>query len=89
MPPNGGKLIDERLGDRAVLVDSVTESAEQKLAEAKDAEETEEQRRAREENEALKARIAALEAKVAAKAEVKPAETKFAAGSTEGTPGQA
>ena len=46
-------------------------------------------RLAREENEALKARIAALEAKVEAKAEVKPAETKFAAGSTEGTPGQA
>jgi len=42
-------------------------------------------RLAREENEGLKARIAALEAK----AEVKPAETKFAAGSGEGTPGQA
>src|SRR5213592_5101777 len=45
-------------------------------------------RLAREENEALKSRIAALEAKVAAKAEVKPAETKFAAGSGEGTSGQ-
>ena len=42
-------------------------------------------RLAREENEGLKARIAALEAK----AEVKPAETKFAAGSGEGTSGQA
>jgi len=42
-------------------------------------------RLAREENEALKARIAALEAKV----EAKPAETKFAAGSAEGTSGQA
>jgi BMFP domain-containing protein YqiC len=46
-------------------------------------------RLAREENEALKARIAALEAKVEAKAEVKPTETKFAAGSGEGTSGQA
>jgi BMFP domain-containing protein YqiC len=46
-------------------------------------------RLAREENEALKARIAALEAKVEAKAEVKPAETKFAAGSGDGTSGQA
>ncbi len=47
-------------------------------------------RLAREENEALKARIAALEAKVEAKAkaEVKPAETKFAAGSGAGTSGQ-
>jgi len=42
-------------------------------------------RLAREENEALKARIAALEAKV----EAKPAETKFAAGSAGGTSGQA
>src|ERR1700719_5141977 len=39
-------------------------------------------RLAREENEALKARIAGLEAKV----EAKPAETKFAAGSGDGTP---
>jgi BMFP domain-containing protein YqiC len=39
---------------------------------------------AREENEALKARIAALEARL----EAKPAETKFAAGSGEGAPGQ-
>jgi BMFP domain-containing protein YqiC len=46
-------------------------------------------RLAREENEALKARIAALEAKVAAKFEAPPAETKFAGGSGEGTPGQA
>jgi hypothetical protein len=46
-------------------------------------------RLAREENEALKARIAALEAKVEAKVEVKPAETKFAAGSGDGTSGQA
>src|SRR6266550_4756692 len=46
-------------------------------------------RLAREENEALKARVAALEAKVGAKAEVKPAETKFAAGSGDGTSGQA
>jgi BMFP domain-containing protein YqiC len=48
-------------------------------------------RLAREENEALKARISALEAKVEAeaKAEVKPAETKFAASSGEGTSGQA
>jgi len=50
-------------------------------------------RLAREENEVLKARIAALEAKVGAKfeakSETKPAETKFAAGSGEGTPGQA
>ena len=46
-------------------------------------------RLAREENEALKSRIAALEAKVEAKAEVKPAETKFVAGSAEGTSGQA
>jgi len=45
-------------------------------------------RLAREENEALKARIAALEAKVEAKAEAKPAETKFA-GSAEGASGQA
>jgi BMFP domain-containing protein YqiC len=42
-------------------------------------------RLAREENEALKARIAALEAKV----EPKPAETKLAAGSGDGAPGQA
>jgi BMFP domain-containing protein YqiC len=42
-------------------------------------------RLAREENEVLKARIAALEAK----SEPKPAETKFAAGSGEGTSGQA
>ena len=46
-------------------------------------------RLAREENETLKARIAALEAKVEAKAEAPPAETKFAAGPGEGTPGQA
>jgi len=49
-------------------------------------------RLAREENEALKARIAALEAKVEAKfeakSETKPSETKFAAGSGEGTSGQ-
>ena len=42
-------------------------------------------RLAREENETLKARIAALEAKV----ETKPAVTKFAAGSGEGVSGQA
>jgi len=42
-------------------------------------------RLAREENEALKARIAALESRL----EPKPAETKFAAGPGEGTPGQA
>src|SRR3954466_6819849 len=42
-------------------------------------------RLAREENEALKARISLLEAKV----EAKPAETKFAAGSAGGTSGQA
>src|SRR3954447_5131947 len=42
-------------------------------------------RLAREENEALKARIAMLEAKV----EAKPAETKFAAGSGAGASGQA
>ena len=42
-------------------------------------------RLAREENETLKARIAALEAKV----EAKPAETKFASGPSEGAPGQA
>ena len=42
-------------------------------------------RLAREENEALKARIAMLEAKV----EAKPAETKFAASSGDGAPGQA
>jgi BMFP domain-containing protein YqiC len=41
-------------------------------------------RLAREENEALKARIAALEAKV----ETRPAETKFAAGSGDGASGQ-
>jgi BMFP domain-containing protein YqiC len=41
-------------------------------------------RLAREENEALKARIAALEAK----SEPRPVETKFAAGSGEGTSGQ-
>ena len=46
-------------------------------------------RLAREENEVLQARIAALEAKVEAKAGVKPAETKFAAGSGEGASGQA
>jgi len=46
-------------------------------------------RLAREENEVLKARIAALEAKVEAKAGVKPAETKFAAGSGESASGQA
>src|SRR5438309_9597460 len=46
-------------------------------------------RLAREENEALKARVAALEAKVEAKAQAKPAETKFAVGSGEGTSGQA
>ena len=45
-------------------------------------------RLAREENEALKARIAALEAKVEAKFETKPAEPKFAGGSAEGPPGQ-
>ena len=44
-------------------------------------------RLAREENEVLKARIAALEAKI--EAGVKPAETKFAAGSGEGASGQA
>jgi BMFP domain-containing protein YqiC len=43
---------------------------------------------AREENEALKARIAALEAKLDAKFDAKPADTKFAAGSGEGAPGQ-
>jgi len=42
-------------------------------------------RLAREENEALKARISALEAKAAPR----PAETKFAAGAGEGTSGQA
>ena len=41
-------------------------------------------RLAREENEALKARIAALEARL----EGKPAETKYAAASGEGTTGQ-
>ena len=46
-------------------------------------------RLAREENEALKARIAALEAKVDAKFEAKLAETKFAGGSAEGTSGPA
>jgi BMFP domain-containing protein YqiC len=46
-------------------------------------------RLAREENEALKARIAALEAKVEVKSEPRPAETKFAAGSRDGTSGQA
>ena len=50
-------------------------------------------RLAREENGALKARIAALEAKVEAKSEAKseakPAETKFAGGSAEGPLGQA
>ncbi len=46
-------------------------------------------RLAREENEALKARIAALEAKVAAKFEAPPAETKFAGGSGEGASGTA
>ena len=46
-------------------------------------------RLAREENEALKVRIAALEAKLEAKFETKPAETKFAGGSPEATPGQA
>ena len=39
---------------------------------------------AREENEALKARIAALEARF----DAKPADSKFAAGSGEGAPGQ-
>src|SRR5437764_15399148 len=43
-------------------------------------------RLAREENEALKARIAALEAKVETK-QAQPAETKFAAGSGEGSSG--
>lgn len=42
-------------------------------------------RLAREENEALKARIAALEAKIQARFETSPAETKFAGGSGEGT----
>ena len=46
-------------------------------------------RLAREENEALKARIAALEAKVEAKFAAPPAETKFAAGPGEGTSGPA
>ena len=46
-------------------------------------------RLAREENEALKVRIAALEAKVEANLETKPAETKFAGGSGDGAPGQA
>jgi BMFP domain-containing protein YqiC len=41
-------------------------------------------RLAREENEALKTRIAALEAKL----DAKPADTKFAAGPGEGAPGQ-
>ena len=41
-------------------------------------------RLAREENEALKARIAALEARL----DAKPANTQFAAGSGEGAPGQ-
>ena len=41
-------------------------------------------RLAREENEALKARIVALEAKL----DAKPADTEFAAGSGEGAPGQ-
>jgi BMFP domain-containing protein YqiC len=46
-------------------------------------------RLAREENEALKARIAALEAKVEARSEAKPAETKFAdAGPGTGAPAQ-
>jgi len=45
-------------------------------------------RLAREENEALKARIAALEAKLDAKLDAKPADSKFAAGSGEGAPGQ-
>ena len=41
-------------------------------------------RLAREENEALKTRIAALEAKL----DAKPADTQFAAGPGEGAPGQ-
>ena len=41
-------------------------------------------RLAREENEALKTRIAALEAKL----DAKPADTKFATGPGEGAPGQ-
>jgi BMFP domain-containing protein YqiC len=45
-------------------------------------------RLAREENEALKARIAALEARLDAKVDAKPADSKFAAGSGEGAPGQ-
>ena len=45
-------------------------------------------RLAREENEALKARIAALEARLDAKLDAKPADSKFAAGSGEGAPGQ-
>src|SRR4051794_7727074 len=46
-------------------------------------------RLAREENEALKARIAALEAKIEASSGAKPAETKLAAGPGEGSSGQA